>query len=1780
MKRLSLIVTTIFLLFSINIFSQDIIMSNGTQSACGGTFLDPGGNSDYSNNSEIEMTLCPDIPGQAISINFTTFETEGCCDHLWIHNGSSSASPMITGLGGSTDDDYDGTELNGITVTSTSADGCLTFVWDSDGSVTDPGWEGEIMCVFGCQQFSVNALYDNGAFPTTISLCMGESFDVSATGTYPNAAGGEYPQSDANTTFSWDFGNGIEEGQNFTHSYGTQGSYDLELTVTDINNCSNVLTYPVEVSCGGACPPCTDILIDDPDVNTCVGSFWDSGLNDNYSTGEVDTITICSDNGGFVEINFNEFGLDQWDNDKLFVYDGPDVNADVIGVYTNTDQPTNFISTGTCLTFRFTSSTWSTPGIGWSADISCANPCQDMELEVTTNPAATSDGTVYTCPGGEIDFTANLNFPNNDVDYHQDIATCNITWSAYNGASGTGATFTLPADSGFTTEVMVDVEDINGCHIYDTIHVVSQCQIVEVEIGSDATVQQNGEIYIPVGGSLNFDGIYNFPESGDCYDQVLSELTWTFGFVDGNGNVIEYTQEDMLVEFPSSGVNNVTFEITDQEGCSNSTSVEVHVGCQPVDVSWLGEPAMIGDTIIVCPGDSFSIEIFTDYFANNSPYFQEDDNMVFNWNMGDGTLILDQMQPGSHLYAESGVYNVYLQMIDNNSDNDIPCIDDTYIPIYAFMEPSFFGTQVTADTICFGDSLLLIGNTTLDMPSYSAPPVFLPDGSGVSYTSTLTFDIFGDEILTDVNDFVSICMNMEHSYAGDLAISIICPNGQSTLLYPYPNSMGNHFIGEPVDNTGGDIGTGYEYCFTPQANQTWQDANGLYTYSYTDNIGTEYTDHEYIPAGEYAPEGSFDDLLGCPLNGDWVLSITDNIGADDGWIFDWSLTLDIEGLVPPDTTQLPLDQREWTVAMGGDAIFNIIDGDDAYTTPLDTGIYTFTFTTTSPAGCSYNTTVGPVYVAPVPEWTLGNDTNLCSSFDFTIPGTLSGGDGTWSFSGPPGATANFSNLNTIPTNVTVSTFGEYIFYFTPNTIALCANPDQIAVTFRELPVVSSVIDSTLCFGSCDGQIALTGVGPEAPYNYNYNWSNGSSGNIATDLCIGNHQVTVTSDYCSNTFNYDVFQPTQLIIYESGKTDNLCYGDLDGEMWVVPSGGTPGYSYTWSNTGNSSITTISNLSGGDYYVTIHDDNGCIVSLDYTIEEPEAPLTIHGIYPTNVACFGENTGSLETNISGGTPNYSYNWLLSDGNSSTVAEPENLIVGDYFVTVTDLHGCITTGSQVITEPTALVEQNHTIPTSCYDYYDGKAWITPSGGTTPYFYEWSNGSQDSVLINANAQTYTVTVTDAQNCIVVRDLVIEQPQEVILNIAPTPVLCIGESIDLVMSVTSSPFAPYTYFWNGAVSTETIEVSPQETTSYTAKVIDSHGCESSSLTKTVEVFQPLITNFSTDKVEVCAGEIVTVNLEPTGGNGNYTFTSIDGETLASNFTVQPEQTKIYRVIVGDDCTHISDTLEFEITVNEAYSPSFNAIKRHGCQPVTVDFLQNTDNYAEGTSYLWNFGDESSSSISFDLEPTHIYNTVGNHHITLEITTPKGCKSEKVEYNYISVYPVPVAQFSTSPSAASIVNPLIFFENSSVGGEIWQWNFGDGDSTYAWNIDHAFPSFQSDYNVELVVLNNYGCTDTVHHIIRIVDEVTLYTPTGFTPDGDGKNEIFKPYGNAISENDYSMYIYNRWGEIVFESTNINVGWNGTVKGGSMGPQGIYRYLIKYTDTYGVPHERIGNVNLLR
>ncbi|WP_242095162.1 HYR domain-containing protein [Aestuariivivens sediminicola] len=447
-----------------------------------------------------------------------------------------------------------------------------------------------------------------------------------------------------------------------------------------------------------------------------------------------------------------------------------------------------------------------------------------------------------------------------------------------------------------------------------------------------------------------------------------------------------------------------------------------------------------------------------------------------------------------------------------------------------------------------------------------------------------------------------------------------------------------------------------------------------------------------------------------------------------------------------------------------------------------------------------------------------------------------------------------------------------------------------------LSVIATATDISCYAGTNDGTASVDAFGGTPPYAYFWTTSDGSgldpTAQNQTGLSPGTYTVTVTdsntyydpdlemtvSDPYTVTTSVVVGEPDELSIDSIAPVVPPCFGGSNGYAQSNVSGGTPPYTYLWSD--GQTTQTATNLSAGTYTITVTDANGCTDSDSVTITDP--PLltaTASGIEPN---CYGGNDGTATATPSGGTPGYTYLW--SNGQTSQTAT--GLTTGTYSVTVTDANNCTANVSVTIGQPTVLTASTSRTNVQCYNAGDGTATINVSGGTAPYTYLWSNGQSTATATNLVPGTYNVVATDANGCQISRNVTITQPTDLTLSTEFNEPQCYnGANGGTAKIYPSGGTAPYTYLWSDGQTTQTAINLAVGT--YTVTVTDANGCPE---TASIDVTQPLETfaNAGPDQdlsVENCGitSTVLSASGEDSEGNilpGNWYIVSGTGGSFS------------------------------------------------------------------------------------------------------------------------------------------------------------------------------------------------------------------------------------------------------------------------------------------------------------
>jgi len=500
-------------------------------------------------------------------------------------------------------------------------------------------------------------------------------------------------------------------------------------------------------------------------------------------------------------------------------------------------------------------------------------------------------------------------------------------------------------------------------------------------------------------------------------------------------------------------------------------------------------------------------------------------------------------------------------------------------------------------------------------------------------------------------------------------------------------------------------------------------------------------------------------------------------------------------------------------------------------------------------------------------------------------------------------------------------------------------------------------------------------------------------------------------------------------------------------------------------------------------------------------------------------------------------------------------------------------------LNEPATSVSATYTsVDIRCHGENNGNISVTATGGVPPYEYTWNTGDTNVTYIDELYQgSYAVTITDSHGCEYIIDkMEIIEPNELIVSIPQGHSICYNQEAEIWSSVTGGT-PPYSYQWNTGATVDSFNVSLTQNTTYSLTVTDSHGCVASSNDCEITINPLLSANISIDKDTICPGDPVTVSItNVNGGDGNYHYT-INNTEVYPPFTYYPEQSGIIQVVVSDECNSPHLTLDTSVFVLESPDVAFIADKLSSCPPGEIHF--NIPNYVQGYLYTWQFGD-GKINISYSQSVSHTYEEAGTYNVTVHVNPGNGCLSNSSLSQMITIYPKPVARFETNPKVIRGIYPEVKFINLSEDADSYYWDFADSTNSTEFEPVHKFNTVKDGYYVTLYAQNKYACSDTARKFLEVQDFFTFWAPTAFSPDNDYINDSFICKGVGIDNSTFSLKIYDRWGEIVFESNDIFQAWDGRIKDGKIGTNGVYTWIASFKDNTGKFHTYSGQVTLIR
>lgn len=610
-------------------------------------------------------------------------------------------------------------------------------------------------------------------------------------------------------------------------------------------------------------------------------------------------------------------------------------------------------------------------------------------------------------------------------------------------------------------------------------------------------------------------------------------------------------------------------------------------------------------------------------------------------------------------------------------------------------------------------------------------------------------------------------------------------------------------------------------------------------------------------------------------------------------------------------------------------------------------------------------------------------------------------------------------------------------------------------------------------------------------------------------------------------------------------------------------------YAGSNLiGSGSSITVTPQVTTDYVVVATDQNGCKQRDTVTVSLFDLPVPEYII--TEETCFGDDDGTATVSVTGGVPPFVYLWASTPAQNGTTAS--NLPQGTYQLSITDNLGCVFLDTVEITGPDTLVVNITPTHATCFGYINGSALAIPSGGTPGYTYAWTQGGTQSLIQGLNAGTYGITITDTLGCKAQNTVVITQPDELITTAQEVQVNCYGGSDGIANTITQGGTPGYLYEWNTQPAQSTASAYNLSAGTWRVIVQDGNGCSTSAI---VTVTQP----------DSIGYDLQIKNPTCYGYSDGWAIVALKGGVPAYTVTWGINKAPgVYMATGLNAGLHLLPVMDSRFCLD--------TVRLYLDQP---DPLPNpelyTDTVCTGDQAALRGkvkGDENMICWSLAAHDTFpIF--CGGTYLTPPLYSSRfyfaqtvdsiGCKSLMIPI-FVAVHPRPVADFEADRVFGELPDAIFsFYPIDTLPGIIdWHWELGDGNSSELISPVHQYAE-TGHYDVKLTATDINGCQTSIEKIryVEVGRKVFIVAPNAFSPNGDGVNDYFCISHRYIKT--FTIRIFDRWGNLIYTSDNLNFRWDGTVNG-QVAPESAYVYTVNGFAADGTPVEISGSVTLFR
>ncbi len=1162
-------------------------------------------------------------------------------------------------------------------------------------------------------------------------------------------------------------------------------------------------------------------------VSTCEGVFTDSGKDTGaYSPNENYTFTICPGTaGGNVRLSFTQSAFRP--GDVLCFYDGTSTNEPLLACSSNfateeyTIQATG--QTG-CLTTVFTSNAYQ-EGDGWQANISCTPVCQTLEAKMMSSLPTPKDNHIDICIGSEVTFNADALFLNNDQGYHQDIADCTFEWNFGNGITQTGQQVTHQFDVPGGQPVGLKVIDQYGCESSNSIGVrvrVAEKPGLSLATNTTQDVCANTEFNLSA-SSDDPSSIVQITQPEGHYSLIKSHSD-SLALPDGNG--ASYVSNILYNEF------NPGQTLTNEEDLK---SIFVNM-----EHSWLRDL----EISIECPNGQKAI---LSHHPGNTG------GEVFLGEPNEIDEALPTPIPGvgyDYSWSSNATNPNWIDYVNQNLPSTLPA--GAYQPSEPLSQlvgcPLNGNWKIEVTDLWASDNGFIFSwGLEFDESLYPEGETFLPAISDIQWADNkLITANNGNNI--DASSISAGKKNFFVTVANDFGCVAETQVPVNVLPPTSPNCYHCSDFQSGLKDTAICLGQNIDYDASFNKDQI------------------KVLDFEALENTDITPAGLSSTLTITDVNPAVINSVAYRVDSIE-MSFATANQSELEiYLQSPSGKKLLVGSSifingQTTICLKPNATHSI----DGATAPFS-GSYK---PTDSWSKLKHEPTIG--------DWKLlvktkDNTTATLQNWHIALKNDVSVG---YHWIG------NGLSCTDCPTpSVTPTSTGEFIVEVYDNLN--CSYTDTAVVTIIEALSPPVIMEPEYK----DGQVIFTWLPVQNASSYlvkvnNTNWitPNGALSQTLNGYVLGdeiNFKVKALSAGGCDGSDANL----QLKITDCLLTGNLtvvnppaCTGVNDGEILLSASNGTPAIQYALDGGPAQSSGSFTGLATGNHFAIVSDNAGCQDTMIFDLA-PAKNLVLN-ISTTDITCHGDNNGTASANITGGaaTP-ITYNWITSPAQHTQSIN--NLAQGNYDLFVTDADGCQLNGTATITQPDALtIHFENTQNISCYGLADGATTATPTGGSSPYSFVWSDGTTSAGISNKAAGSYTVTVTDANGCSAENTVNLTQPTSPLsVSASQTVMGCAYTDNNKANAIASGGKPPYTYTWNNGQSNAIANnLTPGN---YTVTATDDNGCQASTNISIAEL-APVVATLDFTEPHCHGGSDATVEVTGIqGGNSSnladYSYT--------------------------------------------------------------------------------------------------------------------------------------------------------------------------------------------------------------------------------------------------------------------------------------------------------------------